>query len=264
MRIKKPWYIAATLVAAAAVYVAWAQFAGVRSNGRLEARIVAAYPHDPNAFTQGLAFSGGRLYEGTGRYGSSSIRRVDVETGVIEQMRPLNRNYFGEGIAILDDKLYQLTWQNQLAIVYDLESFDLLDTLFYEGEGWGLTHDGQSLILSDGSATLRFLSPEDFEVERTIEVHTETGPVVRLNELEYVDGEIWANIWYEDRIVRIAPDSGAVLGWIDVGQLYPQNRRDREDVANGIAYDEDSGRLLLTGKNWPQIFEVRLVPSESG
>ena len=259
----KLWFSAAAAVAVVAALGAWAQFGAARSARFLEARVVAAYPHDPQAFTQGLAFHDGELYEGTGLYGASSIRRVDYATGLVEQKRALNRIYFGEGIAILDNKLFQLTWQNQIAIVYDLETFDLLGTHLYEGEGWGLTHDGQSLILSDGTAKIKYLDPSDFSVLRTIEVHDGDTPIERLNELEYIDGEIWANIWYEDRIARISPESGEVKGWIDVSGLYPSSRRDSEDVANGIAFDAETKRLFVTGKNWPQLYEIELVrPSD--
>jgi glutamine cyclotransferase len=256
---KRLWFSLAGVVAVIVALAAWAQFGMARSARFLEARVVAAYPHDPQAFTQGLAFHGGELYEGTGLYGESSIRQVDYATGLVEKKRPLNRIYFGEGIAILGEKLFQLTWQNQIAVVYDLETFEILGTHLYEGEGWGLTHDGRSLILSDGTANIKYIDPTDFSVLRTIEVHDGDTPVERLNELEYIDGEIWANIWYEDRIARISPESGEVKGWIDIGGLYPQSRRGREDVANGIAFDADSKRLFVTGKNWPQLFEIELV-----
>jgi len=155
--------------------------------------------------------------------------------------------------------LYQLTWQNGVGIVYDLESFNVQRTFQYSGEGWGLTHDGQRLILSDGSATLRFLDPQTFAVVAEIEVHDGVTPVTRLNELEYIDGEIWANIWYEDRIARISPTSGAVLGFIDLSTLYPGNARSSEAVLNGIAYDAVAKRLFVTGKNWPQLYEIEIV-----
>jgi glutamine cyclotransferase len=254
-------YLGIAVLAAAIGYAAWAQLIAGKKPRYLEARVVMAYPHDPQAFTQGLVFHDGKLYESTGQYGASSLRRVRPETGIVEQIRSLNRVYFGEGIAILDDKIYQLTWQNGVAIVYDLATFDLLETFIYDGEGWGLTDDGRNLILSDGSATLKFLDPKNFEVLRTIDVRSDAGPVDRLNELEFIDDEIWANIWYEDRIARIAPETGEVIGWIDVSDLYPQSRRRREDVANGIAYDEKTDRLFVTGKNWPQLFEIELVGS---
>jgi glutaminyl-peptide cyclotransferase len=240
----------------------WAQHdaARARAPASLEARAIAQFPHDPRAFTQGLVFLDGELYESTGQYGRSSIRHVDLETGAVSEMRPLNQALFGEGLAARAGKLYQLTWQNGLGIVYDSATLNVLETFRYAGEGWGLTYDGESLVLSDGTPVLRFLDPDTFEVRRTLQVTGSEGPVQRLNELEYVDGEIWANVWYEDFIVRIDPANGRVVGTIDVSSLYPATARDREAVANGIAYDPASSRLFLTGKYWPTLFEVELVP----
>lgn len=220
-------------------------------------RIVEIYPHDAAAFTQGLTVHEGRLYEGTGQYGRSSVRLVDLETGRVERSVALERAYFGEGIAILGDRLFQLTWQNGVGFVYDVETFERIGTFDYEGEGWGLTHDGSHLIMSDGSATLRFLDPDDFSVTATLQVTDNGLPVTRLNELEYIDGEIWANVWYDDRIARISPESGEVLAWADLSGLYPQNLRLADDVLNGIAWDPVAERLFVTGKNWPQIFELQ-------
>lgn len=251
------WSMAA-LIVAGIVGLAWAQFGG-RRGGAWTVNVVASYPHDPAAFTQGLAIDGGRLYEGTGQYGGSSIRRVDLESGRVEQRSALANRYFGEGIAILNGKLYQLTWRSGLGFVYDVDSFRLLATFSYRGEGWGLAHDGEHLILSDGSATIRFLDPEDFSVVRRIEVLDNDQPVTLLNELEYIDGEIWANVWYDDRIARIDPDSGKLLGWLDLSHIYPSGGRGREQVLNGIAYDADSERLFVTGKNWPRLFEIELT-----
>lgn len=252
------WVIAIAAVAVVAGLAAWAQLRPARGGEMSSVEIVAAYPHDPAAFTQGLAIADGMLYEGTGQYGGSSLRRVDLATGRVEKIRALNSRYFGEGIAILDGRIYQLTWQNGVAIVYDLDTFEVLKTFSYEGEGWGLTHDGTHLILSDGSAVLRYLDPDSFAVVRTIEVHDGGAPIARLNELEYVAGEIWANVWYDDRIVRISPKDGAVLGWIDLAKLYPAAVRGPEAVLNGIAYDAAADRLFVTGKNWPQLFEIEL------
>jgi glutaminyl-peptide cyclotransferase len=247
-------------VAAAAIGVAaWAQLghrAGPQSFGF---KVVAAYPHDPNAYTQGLAVEKGQLYEGTGQYGASSIRRVDLKTGRVQKLHAINDAYFGEGIAILGGKLYQLTWKNGLAFVYDVESFNIQQTLQYPTEGWGLTHDGKQLILSDGSATLRFLDPATFATLREITVREGDRPIDRLNELEYVDGEIWSNVWYDDRIVRISPADGTVLGWIDLASIYPRSARGTDAVLNGIAYDHDAKRLFVTGKNWPQLYEIEIV-----
>lgn len=223
------------------------------------AEVVSAYPHDEDAFTQGLVFHEGRLYEGTGQYGRSSLREVDLRSGAVRRIAPLNRAYFGEGITVMGNKIYQLTWQNGVGAIYDLESFEVTGVFRYDGEGWGLTHDGEHLILSDGTATLRFIDPEDFSVAREVEVVGADGPVARLNELEYIRGEVWANIWYEDRIVRIDPATGAVTGTIDLSGIYPIVLRGSEEVANGIAFDADTQKIFVTGKNWPQLYEIRLV-----
>jgi glutamine cyclotransferase len=186
---------------------------------------------------------------------------VDLASGRVEKQRALNQRYFGEGIAILGDRLYQLTWQNQVAVVYDLETFDVLKTLPYSGEGWGLTHDDTHLIASDGSATIKFFDPDTFDVVKMLDVRDGERSISQLNELEYVDGEIWSNIWHDDRIARISPITGEVLGWIDLADLYPRSARGPEAVLNGIAFDADSERLFVTGKNWPQLFEIEIVPS---
>ena len=221
------------------------------------AEVVAQYPHDSNAFTQGLAVAGGSMYEGTGRNGQSSLRRVELESGEVVQRHNLGSRYFGEGITIMDGKVYQLTWQSHTGFVYDLDSFELLDTFYLAGEGWGLTHDGEHLIVSDGSATLRFLDPADFREVKRVEVKGPDGrPVARLNELEYIDGEVWANVWYQDFILRIDPHSGAVNSVVDLRGLYEP--RSSEAVLNGIAWDQDNGRLFVTGKLWPQLYEIRV------
>jgi glutamine cyclotransferase len=253
-------FLAAGVVAIVALAVAgWGQLGARRGPQIAGFKVAAAYPHDPSAFTQGLAIEAGRLYEGTGQYGASTLRRVDLATGRVEKQRALAPQYFGEGIAILDGLVYQLTWQNGVVFVYDLETFEVERTMRYTGEGWGLTHDGRQLIMSDGSATIRFRDPATFAVTREIEVRAEGVPVTRLNELEYIDGEIWANIWYEDRIVRIDPADGDVLGFLDLAALYPQSVRSSEAVLNGIAYDAASRRLFVTGKNWPQLYEIEVV-----
>lgn len=226
------------------------------------AEIAASYPHDTEAFTQGLVFHEGRLYEGTGQYGQSTLREVALETGNVLRSSRLSRAYFGEGITIMGNRVFQLTWQNGIGAVYDLESFEVIETFRYEGEGWGLTHDGRLLILSDGSSRLRFIDPESFEVVRIVEVIGPDGPVQRLNELEYIRGEVWANVWYEDFIVRIDPETGTVSGIVDLSALYPATMRSREAVANGIAFDASEERIYVTGKNWPQLYEITLVASE--
>ncbi|MCA9133282.1 MAG: glutaminyl-peptide cyclotransferase [Planctomycetales bacterium] len=222
-------------------------------------KVIAAYPHDPEAFTQGLVVEGETLYEGTGHYGQSTLRRVHLPTGKVEQSQRLGASYFGEGITIFGDRIYQLTWKEQLCVVYDKSSLKALGSLRYSGEGWGLTSDGTQFYLSDGSSTIRVLDA-NFKQLRRIRVKQGRRAIEQLNELEYVRGEIYANIWYSDQIVRIDPRSGAVLGWIDCGAVYPARQRlDREQVLNGIAYDAASDRLFITGKNWPQLFEIQVL-----
>ncbi len=226
-------------------------------------RIVNAYPHDRRAFTQGLVFDDGFLYEGTGLYGNSSVRKVDLETGQVLALRELAARYFGEGITVFGDIIDQLTWKSNTGLVYDRDSFDLLHTFEYPTEGWGLTHDGERLIMSDGTSTVRFLDPQTYEETGRIEVADRGVPVVRLNELEYVKGEIFANVWLTDRIARIDPDTGRVVGWIDLTGLLSAGDRARPvDVLNGIAYDAGGDRLFVTGKLWPRLFEIELVSVE--
>jgi glutaminyl-peptide cyclotransferase len=253
------WLAAGVVLAVAVAVAAWAQLGANRAPALAGFRVVAAYPHDPAAFTQGLAIEAGQLYEGTGQYGASTVRRVDLASGRAQKQRALGPRYFGEGIAIMGGLLYQLTWQNGVVVVYDLDTFEVERTMQYDGEGWGLTHDGRQLIMSDGSAMLRFRDPQTFSVTREIEVRNDGVPVSRLNELEYIDGEIWANIWYDDRIARISPADGKVLGFVDLGTLYPPSARDSEAVLNGIAYDTAAKRLFVTGKNWPQLYEIEIV-----
>jgi glutamine cyclotransferase len=222
--------------------------------------IVNVYPHDPGAFCQGLAFEDGLLYEGTGRYGRSSLRQADLESGKVLKHVPLSPRLFGEGITVFDDRIIQLTWQSGVAFVYDKQSFKQQSFFRYTGEGWGITHDGKRMVMSDGSATLRFLDPETFRVVDTVTVRSGEAPVGRLNELEYVEGEIYANVWGLDRIARISPRTGEVLAWIDLaGLLKPGDRVSPDAVLNGIAYDPQKKRLFVTGKLWPKLFEIRLV-----
>lgn len=220
-----------------------------------QAEVVATYPHDSGAFTQGLVFSDGRLYEGTGRRGQSTLREVALESGEVLRQHALDSQYFGEGITILGDSIYQLTWQANTGFIYDLE-FKLTGTFLYSGEGWGITDDGTHLIMSDGTDTLRFLDPETLSLSRRVSVTFRGSPLANINELEYIDGEIWANIWYQDALVRIDPDSGAVVGVIDLSGLWPEHPR--ESVLNGIAWDRANDRVFVTGKLWPSLFEIRL------
>lgn len=225
-------------------------------------RVVNTYRHDRDAFTQGLVFVDGELYEGTGLEGGSGLRRVELETGKVLQSRPLDPSLFGEGIAVLGDRIYQLTWKNQTAVVYDRETFDPIDTFDYPTEGWGLTTDGERLIMSDGTSDLVFRDPETFAESGRVEVRYEGTPLPNLNELEFIDGEVWANVWRSDFVVRIDPATGDVTGVIDLRGLLPAADSGRRpvDVLNGIAHDPATGRIFVTGKLWPRLFEIELVP----
>ena len=221
--------------------------------------VVAAWPHDRAAFTQGLVFRHGGFLESTGLNGQSTLREVEVKTGRVLKQVALAPQYFGEGLAVVGDRVIQLTWQNRKAFVYDADTFRLEREFAYEGEGWGLTTDGRSLILSDGSSRLRFIDPATFVVTRTMEVTAQGRPVNRLNELEFIHGEVFANVWQSEEVMRIDPASGEVRGIVDFsGLLPPQDRRAGIDVFNGIAYDPATDRLFVTGKRWPTVFEVRL------
>ena len=227
-------------------------------------RVVQVFPHDSAAFTQGLVYDGGVFYESTGLRGRSSLRKVRLETGEILQMRPLPDAYFGEGVALFADKLYQLTWQSHVGFIYDRASFRPLATFQYPTEGWGLTQNGRELIMSDGTPTLYFLDPATLKLLRRVTVRDETGPVWELNELEYINGEVYANVWHTNRIARIDPETGRVRAWIDLTGLLPEEDRAGADVLNGIAWDSAGGRLFVTGKLWPKLFEIELQrPSPS-
>ena len=222
-------------------------------------QIVNIYPHDSNAFTQGLILMDGKLLESTGQEGRSSLRRVELQTGKILNKVDVPVPYFAEGLAVLNGKAYQLTWQHNRGFVYDAQTFQRLGEFNYEGEGWGLTTDGQSLILSDGSSRIRFIDPTTFQVKRTINVLDQKTPVRELNELEYVQGEIYANVWHDNRIATIDPQSGRVTSWLDLTGLMPEGElNDPEAVLNGIAYDQGSNRLFVTGKLWPRLFEIKI------
>ncbi len=236
--------------------------ASARHSNRTDSyRIVHVYPHDPKAFTQGLVYRDGHLYESTGLNGKSSIRMTDLSTGQVLQRYDLPAEYFGEGLTTWGTNLVQLTWKSETGFVYDRFSFALRHTFHYRGEGWGLTHDEKALILSDGTSVLRFLDPRSFRETKRISVKDENGyPLKNLNELEYIHGEIYANVWQTDRIVRISPRSGRVLGWIDLGGLIDKHQLANADaVLNGIAYDSKEDRLFLTGKWWPSLFEIKVI-----
>lgn len=220
--------------------------------------VVHEYPHDPSAFTQGLAFEDGVLFEGTGIQGKSYIRKVDLETGQAILQTNLSAEYFGEGVTIHDGKVYQLTWRARKGIIYTRDTLKPTGTFNIEGQGWGLTDDGDRLIMSNGTATLTFLDPETLQVTGQLTVFDRGDPVPRLNELEYIDGEVWANIWFEDFIARIDPETGRVLGYIDLRGL-SDGLEGEIDVLNGIAYDELNDRIIVTGKLWPKLFEIEVT-----
>jgi glutamine cyclotransferase len=225
-------------------------------------KVVNVYPHDPAAFTQGLVYLNDQLYEGTGRRGQSTLRKVALESGTVLQRVDLPLEVFGEGIVIFENHIVQLSWQERRGFIYDLDTFNLTREFTYPTEGWGITHNGQRLIMSDGTATLYFWDPNTLAEVGRVSVIDEKGvPVMRLNELEYINGEVWANIWQTDRIARINPVTGQVTGWINLaGLLSEEDRRGQPvDVLNGIAYDAAADRLFVTGKLWPKLFEIELV-----
>lgn len=221
--------------------------------------VVRTYPHDPAAFTQGLVFTGGFLYEGTGLHGSSSIRKVSLETGEVLQQAALPRAYFGEGIAVEGNRLVQLTWKSQTGFVYALDTFEKIGDFSYLGEGWGITHGGARFIMSDGSAKLRFLDTDTLQQAGQVYVRYGDESVKNINEVEYVNGLVYANIWQDSRVAIIDPASGYVTGWIDLAGLLSADEARSADVLNGIAWDGGEKRLFVTGKYWPKLFEIRLV-----
>ena len=222
-------------------------------------QIVNIYPHDSNAFTQGLILVDGKLLESTGQEGTSSVRWVELDTGKVLKKVDVPLPYFAEGLTVLNGKVYQLTWQHQLGFIYDLQGLEKVGQFNYEGEGWGLTTDGHSLILSDGSNRLKYLDPSTFRVTKTLNVLDYKTPVEQLNELEFIQGEIYANIWHDNRIAVIDPQTGHVKAWIDLNNLMPEGElQDSEAVLNGIAYDQANNRLFVTGKLWPRLFEIKI------
>jgi glutaminyl-peptide cyclotransferase len=220
--------------------------------------LIKTYPHDPNAFTEGLAYDNGSFLESTGLIGSSSLRRVDVNSGNVLQEITLPRQYFGEGITIVQNTVIQLTWQSHVGFVYDKNSLSLLRNFTYSTEGWGIKFNGKDLIMSDGSDNLFFLDPVSFRNDGQVKVHDGNSSIFEINELEFVNGEIYANIWHQQKIAIINPETGVVRAWIDLTGLGSPNG---ENVLNGIAYDATRDRLFVTGKDWPQLFEIKLVPS---
>ncbi len=226
-------------------------------------KVINTFPHDRKAFTQGLVCENGVLYEGTGLNGRSTLRKVELETGNVLQTHQLLTEFFGEGITIYGDNIIQLTYQENVGFVYNKDTFELLRKFNYTTEGWGITHNGEHLIMSDGTPALYFLDPETFERVNRIKVYDRNTPLWGLNELEYIDGQIYANVWPTERIAMIAPDTGWVTGWIDMkGLLAQQDYTEYVDVFNGIAYDKNNGRLFVTGKYWPKLFEIKVIPAK--
>jgi glutaminyl-peptide cyclotransferase len=271
---KRPlfWYLNGGLVIVLAIAIAMLLPPTNSSSGSLPGtltrqmtyEVIKAYPHDPGAFTQGLIYRDGFLYESTGHYNQSTLRKVELETGTVLRKRHLDSQYFGEGLTEWKGRLIQLTWREQTGFIYDMDDFSLIGDFTYPTEGWGLTHDGRHLIMSDGSHYLHFLDPENFMTIRRMPVTDRGRPVTRINEMAYIRGEVFANIWETDRIVRIDPTSGDVTGWIDLTGLLPRRERTPDtDVLNGIAYDAKNNRLFVTGKRWPYLYEIKLVPVES-
>jgi glutaminyl-peptide cyclotransferase len=240
-------------------FAAWQQATAGGTLPMYGYQVVRTYPHDPKAFTQGLQYVDGYLYEGTGQVGQSSIRKVELETGKVLQKRDVPPPYFGEGITVWNNEIIELTWQSHVAFVYDKNTFEPRRTYQYAGEGWGLTRDATSLFMSDGTDELRVLDPATFAEQRRIKVTAAGAPLKNLNELELVKGEIFANVWQTDHIARIAPATGRVLGYVDLRGLLTPAERANTDVLNGIAYDAVHDRLFITGKWWPKLFEIRLV-----
>lgn len=247
----------------AAVAAACSALVTVATQGRAAApvygyEVVNVYPHDRDAFTQGLLFKDGVVYESTGLNGKSSLRKVQLETGKVLQQTNVEARYFAEGLTDWGPRLIQLTYQTNVAFVYDMASFKRLQTFSYPGEGWGLAHDDRQLIMSDGTPTLRFLDPNTFAVTRRVQVSDGGLPVEDLNELEFIEGQVYANVWLTDRIAMIAPDSGRVVGWINLAGLMPRRNLSDDAVLNGIAWDAQRRRLFVTGKLWPSLFEIRV------
>ncbi len=247
-------------------WLLWSNLSSVPHGRGLELlrlEVLRTIPHDRQAFTQGLLWHGGKLYESTGQYGSSSLRRLDPQTGRVERRRNLSRRYFGEGLALQNDRLVQLTWHSETALTYGLETFEPSGQWRYRGEGWGLCWDGQRFIMSDGSSLLTFREPQGFNEAGRLQVTMRGRPLAQLNELEYAHHSVYANVWQEDFIVRIDPLSGRVTGRIDASGLLSRAQAPGADVLNGIAYNPRSDTFYLTGKNWPLMFEARFVADES-
>jgi glutamine cyclotransferase len=243
------------------VFAAWSLAASAHAAPVYGYKVVRSYPHDTGAFTEGLFWLNGHLYESTGLEGRSSIRKVELATGKVVQRRNIPAAYFGEGIVAWKGKLIELTWRNQIGFTYDLGTFKQTGVFRYPGEGWALTRDDNRLIMSDGTAQLRFLDPKTLKETGRLSVTDGGKPVANLNELEWVKGEIWANIWQTERIARVDPKTGKVKAWIDLTGILDMRSPgpDQPDVLNGIAYDAAKDRVFVTGKFWPRLYEIKLV-----
>ena len=259
-------YLVAALVIAAGLLAGgvWAVLSnlGQTSDGQDSVKlytysVIKTYPHDTKAFTEGLVFNNGVFYESTGNYGASSLRRVDLENGTALQEFLLSSQFFGEGLTVVNDSLIQLTWQEHVGFVYDKETFGLIGNFTYSTEGWGLTYDGDRLIMSDGTSNLYFLNPVTYQRVGQVSVRDGNGSVTDINELEYVNGDIYANIWMQQKIAIINPQTGHVKGWINLTGIYQSN--DVNAVLNGIAYDTQTGRLFITGKDWPYLYQIQII-----
>ena len=263
--MRKPVMICTILSGVALIGIGVFAFAREPAGKTYDYEVVNEFPHDRSAYCQGLVFDDeGKLFEGTGQYGESVLREVDLQTGRPNRQVRLNRRVFGEGITIFQDKIYQLTWKRKAGYIYDKTTFKVVGTFRYKGEGWGITNDDKHLIISDGTSTLRFLDPKTFKVVKKLAVRYNGRLVPELNELEFIDGEIWANVWFKDLIARISPTTGEVVAWVNLAGLYPARlRAERDAVLNGIAYDKKSQRLFVTGKRWPKLFEIKLIERKS-
>lgn len=221
--------------------------------------IINTYPHDTSTFTQGLVYESGYIYESTGKYNDSTLRKVDLQTSEIIITHKLDGSYFGKGITIYNNKIFQLTWKSKVGFIYNKDSFNIISKFYYNTEGWGITHNDEHIIMSDGTDEIYFLNPINFKKVYSIKVHDEVKPITRLNELEFIKGEIYANVWKSDKIARICPYSGKITGWIDLKGLLTPKEYKNAGALNGITYDKRNNRIFITGKKWPKVFEIKLV-----
>jgi glutamine cyclotransferase len=255
--------VVAVVLVAGGVWVVWSNSGQAPTDSGSPTiytyHVVKTYPHDTSAFTEGLVFSNGTLYESTGEYGSSSLRRVNLEDGTVQQEVLLPSQYFGEGLTAVNDSLVQLTWQEKTGFIYDKQTFALTGNFSYSTQGWGLTYNGSELVMSDGTSNLYFLDPVTYQRVGQVSVHDGGTPITNVNELEYVNGSIYANILQQQKIAIIDPQTGAVKGWIDLTGIYQSNNT--EDVLNGIAYDQQTNSLYVTGKDWPYLYQITITPT---